>query len=247
MKVDDFMLKVDNVFLTLGHKTIFRGLNLEFEKGRIYGLLGQNGAGKSTLGYLLMGLDRYQPDKGKIIFNNEDITKLGVVERARRGITLAWQEPARFEGVSIKEFLTLGGRFSGEKASKKLKMVGLSPERYLGRGLNESLSGGERKRIEMASVMMIDPEVVILDEPDSGIDFSSYEKVVNVAKYFKERGTIVIMITHNVNIFENLDYVYLICNGIAYREGKPEEVQAFYERQCDKCDYVGIGGVEFDY
>lgn len=241
------MLLVENIFLTLGHKQVLRGLNLKFDRGKIYGILGQNGAGKSTIGYLIMGLEKYTPERGRLVFNGEDITELSIFERAKRGITLAWQEPARYEGVSIKEFLTLGGRYSVDEAEKVLELVGLPAERYLNRDLDESLSGGERKRIEMASVMLIKPEVVVLDEPDSGIDFSSYEKVVNVAQYLKEQGSIVILITHNIEILDNLDYAYLICNGLAYREGDPQVVKKFYEKQCDHCDFIEIGGGEIDY
>ena len=241
------MLEVENVFLTLGHKKVLRGLNLEFEKGKIYGILGRNGAGKSTIGYLLMGLEKYTPDRGKIIINGEDVTDLKIAGRAKKGITLAWQEPARYEGISVQEFLTLGGRYSEKQAEEVLEFVGLPPEKYLSREMNDSLSGGERKRIEMASVMLLDPEVVILDEPDSGIDYQSYEKVVNVANYLKEKGSIVIVITHNVDISVKFDYAYLICNGIAYREGKPDKVQGFYRQQCDRCDYVEERGEEFEY
>lgn len=241
------MLIVDNVYLTLGHKEVFRGLNLEFSEGNIYGLLGQNGAGKSTVGYLLMGIENYFPEKGQIIFDKQDITGLDIQGRARKGITLAWQEPARFEGITVHDFLTLGGRYSAKKAVDLLELVGLSAERYLKRELNDSLSGGERKRIEMASVMMIEPRVVILDEPDSGIDYGSYEKVLDVARYLRDKGSIVIMITHNVNIFDNLDYVYLLCNGLAYREGEPDDVRYFYEHQCDRCEYLKTGGDRLAY
>ncbi len=242
------MLTVENIFLTLGHKNVLRGLNLEFKDGKTYGLLGQNGAGKSTIGYLLMGLEKYRPEKGKIILDGEDITDLSIFERAQKGITLAWQEPARYEGVSIKDFLTLGNRYSAEEAREVMDLVGLPSELYFNRDLDESLSGGERKRIEMASVMLIKPRVVILDEPDSGIDFSSYKKVLDVAHRLREQGSIVILITHSIDILDELDYAYLICNGLAYREGEPDMVRKFYEkRQCDRCDFVEVGGGDFDY
>lgn len=241
------MLEIENAFLTLGHKQVLRGLNLKFKEGKIYGLLGHNGAGKSTIGYLLQGLEKYSLDKGRIIFNNEDITRFSLQERAKRGITLAWQEPARFEGITVEDFLTLGGRYEQDRAKELLKFVGLEPERYLKREMDNSLSGGERKRVEMASVMMINPKVVILDEPDSGIDYQSYEKVLNVAQYLKEQGTIVILITHNVDITDRLDYAYLICNGLAYREGNPEEVRIFYTEKCDLCEYAEEGSEELDY
>lgn len=241
------MLEVKNAFLTLGHKQVLRGLNLKMEKGKSYGLLGHNGAGKSSIAYLLQGLENYHLEQGQIIFNNDDITDLSLAERAQRGITLAWQEPARYEGLTIEDFLTLGGRYSTEKARELLKFVGLEADRYIQREINQSLSGGERKRIEMASVMMINPQVVILDEPDSGIDFQSYQKVLDVISYLKDNDTIVVIITHNVDITDQLDYAYLICNGLAYREGDPEEVREFYLEKCDVCHYDEERGVGLEY
>jgi Fe-S cluster assembly ATP-binding protein len=243
----DIMLEIENVFLTLGHKQVLRGLNLSLGESKIYGLLGRNGAGKSTIGFLLMGLDRYKPDKGRIILNGEDITGLNIEKRAKKGITLAWQEPARFEGISIKDFLTLGGKYNFEEAEKFLEYVGLLPEIYLSREIDNSLSGGERKRIELASIMMIKPKIAILDEPDSGIDFQSYEKIINVAKYLKDHGSTVIIISHSNNISGILDYAYLIYNGASYKEGDPEKVEEFYKKQCSNCNYFKEGSKEFEY
>jgi len=241
------MLVVENAFLTLGQKQVLRGLNLKLKEGRSYGMLGHNGAGKSSIAYLLQGLENYHLSQGRIIFNNEDITELSLSERAKRGITLAWQEPARYEGLTVKDFLTLGGRYDKVKAGKFLEFVGLEAGRYLDREIDQSLSGGERKRIEMASVMMIEPRVVILDEPDSGIDFQSYQKVLDVITYLKSEGAIVVIITHNVEITDRLDYAYLICNGLAYREGDPEEVREFYLERCNNCPYDEEGSVELEY
>lgn len=241
------MLEIKNAFLTLGYKQILSGLDMKFEKGNIYGILGHNGAGKSSIAYLLMGMEKYSLDKGQIILNDEDITDLLLEKRAQKGITLAWQEPSRYEGLTVEDFLTLGGRYEKDKAIDLLQYVGLEPEVYFKREVDDSLSGGERKRIEMASVMMINPEVVILDEPDSGIDYKSYERVINVAGYLKEKGSIVIMITHNVDISSYLDYSYLICNGSVHCEGDPDEVNNFYANKCDICNHKEEGSDDLGY
>ncbi|MFW6022800.1 MAG: ATP-binding cassette domain-containing protein [Halanaerobiaceae bacterium] len=241
------MLEIKNANLKLGNKEILRGLNLEFEEGKIYGILGHNGAGKSTIAYLLMGLENYKLDTGKIIFADEDITDLSLEERAQKGITLAWQEPSRYEGLTVEDFLTLGGRYQKGRAAELLEFVGLAPVKYLKREIDESLSGGERKRIEMASVMIINPDIVILDEPDSGIDYKSYQMVINVAQYLKEQGSIVIMITHNIDISEYLDYAYLICHGKVHLQGKPGIIEGFYSDRCDICEIIGEGSEDSDY
>jgi Fe-S cluster assembly ATP-binding protein len=114
------------------------------------------------------------------VFNGDDITELSVSERARRGITMAWQEPARFEGLSVAEYLSIGRRYAGAKSLSPrecLLKVGLAPENYLLRAVDATLSGGERKRIELASVLATKPKPAILDEPDSGIDALSIDYV----------------------------------------------------------------------
>ena len=141
------MLDLVDVGLVIRGKPILQDLNLHVLPGEIHAILGMNGTGKSTLAAVIMGLSGFSPTSGKIVFQGEDITSLSISGRAKRGITLAWQEPARFEGLTVKEYLELGQRGPprvGPTPSDCLVMVGLPPDRYLQRTVDGTLSGGER-------------------------------------------------------------------------------------------------------
>ena len=168
------MLKIENLNLKRGDKQILNDVSFEIADGEIFGMLGTNGAGKSSLAYVLMGSSGYKPDSGKITFNGVDITNISMDESARMGITLAWQEPARFEGLSILDFILLGSAQKGHTlAEQYLEQMRLTPSEYRHRQVDKTLSGGERKKIELASLLAMKPKLAILDEPDSGIDMLS--------------------------------------------------------------------------
>jgi ABC-type transport system involved in Fe-S cluster assembly, ATPase component len=179
-----------------------------------------------------MGLEDYKPQTGRILLDGEDITNLPIYERAKRGITLVFQEPPRFEGISIGAYLTLGGKIKIEKAELEniLETVGLSPKLYMSRKVNGSLSGGERKRVELASILVLKPRYAILDEPDSGIDIMSLEMVNNVLNYIASYGGTPIIITHREEMAENVDFAYHICNGVVLHKGKATEVIEEYKK-----------------
>jgi len=164
-------------------KKILRGVNLEVGDREIHSIIGANGAGKSTLAYTLMGLQGYEHEEGSLTFDEEDITKLSISERAKKGITLAWQEPARFEGLKVRDYLAIGAKgnvgITEEELREALRKVDLKPDKYLNREVGEALSGGERKRIELASIITMKPKLAILDEPDSGIDVVSLKEIIN--------------------------------------------------------------------
>jgi len=160
-------------------KKILENISFEVEENSIYALIGPNGAGKSTLAYALMGIPRFKIRSGKIIFKNKDITKVSIEKRVKMGLALAFQEPAYFENIRVKDFLKLGNKDISEKEIKKiLSLVGLEPKDFLNRKINRQLSSGERKRIEFASVMAMKPKLMILDEPDSGLDGGGFRKVM---------------------------------------------------------------------
>lgn len=209
------------------------GLGLSLPAGRVHALVGTNGTGKSTLACLVMGCEGYRPASGEIVFDGRVINGLGIHERARLGITMAWQEPVRFEGIGVGDYLALG---RGEPASC-LEMVGLEPGLYLERMVDASLSGGERKRIELASVLSLEPRLAILDEPDSGIDMLSLDDIISVIGAFKGMGTAVLLITHRQEVVLVADRASQVCGGRIVCEGNPERVAEYYRsRKCLVCD-----------
>jgi len=233
----DFILAIKNLHFKVGNKEILKGVNLSIKEGEIRSIIGVNGTGKTTLAAIIMGLEGYRPSKGKIFFQGKDITNLSVTERAKLGITLAWQSPATFEGITVSEYLSIGE--SKNNAGKHLKFVGLNPNLYLDRVVDENLSGGERKRIELASVFSIRPKIVILDEPDSGIDMASINAIRNVIRSFKKIGTSTVLITHNEGMAKIGDKISLLCNGEVLKEGTTEEVTKFFKKNCKVCDHIG--------
>ncbi|MDD2440361.1 MAG: ABC transporter ATP-binding protein [Methanosarcinaceae archaeon] len=234
------MLCLKNLILSRDGKKILTGVNLEVGDGEIHSIIGSNGAGKSTLAYTLMGLQGYEPEEGKIFFNGEDLTSLSITERAKRGITLAWQEPARFEGLTVRDYLAIGVQDPDKNLEKEiwgaLEQVDLKPEKYIDREVGEALSGGERKRIELASILTMKPKLAILDEPDSGIDVVSLKEIVTLIQALKENGASVLVITHRKEIAEASDRASLMCEGAVLRSGNPKEISQFFINRCIPCD-----------
>ncbi|MFO7882831.1 MAG: ATP-binding cassette domain-containing protein [Kosmotogaceae bacterium] len=233
------MIELENITLIRDKNTILEELSAKFEKDRVYAVLGNNGVGKSSLAYIIMGLEDYRNYKGTIKFNEKPIDDKDIFERAKLGITLGWQEPARYDGLTTREYLNLGGKIKAtEKELKKtLEIVGLS-EGYLNRPVDSSLSGGERKRIELASTILLNPKVVILDEPDSGIDLMSTNMIERVLNHLKNSGTTVILITHREEISYMADEAYLMCGGKIIARGQVDEIVTFYRDMCDGCSHI---------
>ncbi|MCD6367523.1 MAG: ABC transporter ATP-binding protein [Candidatus Aenigmarchaeota archaeon] len=229
------MLEMKNLYFETNDKKILRGINLSVKKGEILSIIGVNGTGKTTLAAILMGLNGYVPSRGKIIFDGKNITKLSITERAKLGITLAWQSPAIFEGITVREYLSLGKE---ENVEKLLKMVGLKPD-YLDRYVDENLSGGERKRIELASVYSVTPKLAILDEPDSGIDMASTNVIKKVIRKLSEMGSSVILITHSEEMARIGDKAALLCNGKIVKYGNVRKVTEFFKEHCKSCGHIG--------
>jgi len=237
MTMRDRMLELRNVHYSTGDKKILKGIDLVIGESRIQSIIGVNGTGKTTLAAIIMGLNGYRPHRGRIFFEGRDITDLSITERARLGITLAWQIPASFEGITVREYLNIKKNFTAPE--KALKLVGLNPNLYLNRVVDENLSGGERKRIELASVFSVKPKLVILDEPDSGIDMASITAIKKVIKNFKKMGTSVLLITHSERMAKVGDTVSLLCDGKIVKEGNVKEVTEFFRKYCRECDHIG--------
>jgi len=241
------LLQLEDVKLKINGKEILKGITANLDKGKVYAFVGPNGAGKSTLAYTIMGLEGYRNIEGDIIFEGESIKKLTIDERARRGITLAWQEPARYEGLTVAKFiLAAARRKSMDVARDALLAVGLEPEEYINRALDKSLSGGERKKIELASILAMEAKLVILDEPDSGIDVASLQNIFDAIKFMKERGTTIILITHSPFVLRQAEYAFLMCSGMIVEEGKTEDIVPYFEGKCLPCRHKNMPDVGED-
>lgn len=229
------LLQIHNLTFAAGNQKILDRLDLTIHPREIHALLGANGSGKTTLAYLLMGCEGYIPMTGSVLFNGTDLLRLKMHERAKLGLTLAWQEPARFEGFTIREYLSLG---HPELTPESLLLqVGLDPERYLNRRVDKALSGGERHRIELASVLCMKPRLAILDEPAAGIDMLSISHIITVIRTLKENGGAVLLITHQEEVAAIADSASQLCNGRIIFSGDPTHViEHFRGRTCVRCD-----------
>jgi Fe-S cluster assembly ATP-binding protein len=227
------MLRVEDVWVQRPGAEVLRGVDLTVRYGEVHTLLGLNGSGKTSLALTLMGAGGYRPDRGRILLDGQDITDLSVTERARLGLTLAWQEPARFEGLPTADYLALGMKDpSRERIEEALMAVALSPSAYLGRAVDAALSGGERKRIELAAVYAMQPRLAVLDEPDSGIDVLGIEEITALLRRMAVGGTAVLMITHRDEMADVADVASLMCGGAVVSTGTPSEVREYYAQRC---------------
>lgn len=232
------ILEIKNLNLTLGNKLILNDLAIDFWEGHIHAVVGPNGAGKSTLSATIMGLAGYRDYEGDILFNGESLKEYGVDERAKRGITLAWQEPARFEGLSVRDFIRSAARDKNEsKIEECLAEVGLEPTEYKYRAVDKTLSGGERKKVELASILAMQPKVALLDEPDSGIDIESINRIFDTVQVLKENGTTVILITHSLAVLEQAEHAFLLCHGQMVDKGEVSKIRQYFEGKCLPCNH----------
>ena len=229
------LLDIQHLSFEVDQHSILDRLDLAIQPGEIHALLGANGSGKTTLAYVLMGCEGYVPSAGTVLLSGIDLLPLKMHERAKLGLTLAWQEPARFEGVTVREYLSLGNpEYDPEPA---LRQVGLDPDRYLNRRVDKSLSGGERHRIELASVLSIKPKLAILDEPAAGIDMLSINHIIDIIRALKEGGGSVLLITHQEEVALIADRASQLCAGRIIFSGSPREaVDHFRGRTCVRCD-----------
>lgn len=235
------LLEISHATYTAGQKKIIDDLNFTIVEGEIHALIGTNGTGKSTLARLIMGNEGYRLCSGQILFAAQDISGWPIHKRAQLGISMAWQEPALFEGISVRDYLSLG--HSSADLSVSLAQVGLESREYLDRPVDKSLSGGERKRVELAAMLVLRPKLCILDEPVSGIDLVSIENILAVIKLIKQNGSTVFLITHREDVAESADRVSLLCGGKIIESGDPGQIIGRYKtRNCLVCN-----GRECDY
>ena len=235
---DQTMLRIDRVGLELGQRQILDDVTLDVWRGHVHAIVGPNGAGKSTLAATVMGLAGYRHHSGEIRFDGELLNDRSIDERARLGITLAWQEPARYEGLSVRRFIAAGAREArNDRVAETISLVGLDPKKYADRAIDRTLSGGERKRIELASIIAMDPKLVMMDEPDSGIDVDALDRIFDAIQQLKRQGTTVLLITHSQAVLRQADHAFLICDGHLMCKGSLEKVEAMYGQRCIPCDH----------
>ena len=222
------MLELKNVSYVVkderGEKTILDNINLTLNE-RFVAFTGPNGGGKSTLAKVIAGI--IKPTEGKILFDGVDITDLSVTERAKLGVSYAFQQPVRFKGLTVRDLLSIaaGKQAKVSDACAYLSEVGLCARDYIDREINASLSGGELKRIEIATILARGTKLSVFDEPEAGIDLWSFGNLINVFEKMREKiqGNILI-ISHQERILKIADKIVLIANGEIKKVGAKEEV-----------------------
>ncbi len=222
------MLELKNISFTAenedGSKDIIKNLNLKIDDGFVV-ITGPNGGGKSTLAKLIAGI--IKPTSGQILLDGEDITELSITDRAKKGISFAFQQPVRFKGITVHDLISLasGRDVSIAEACDYLSQVGLCARDYISREVNASLSGGELKRIEIATVLARSTKISIFDEPEAGIDLWSFKSLINVFEKMRDTlGGSIIIISHQERILNIADKVIVLANGTLKAEGTREEI-----------------------
>ena len=207
-------------------KGILRGVSLSIPDGELVVVTGPNGGGKSTLARLIAGVET--PTGGSIVFNGADITAASVTDRARMGIAFAFQQPVRFKGLRVLDLLRIaaGRRLDISAACEYLAAVGLCDKDYIDREVNASLSGGELKRIEIATVLARKAKLTIFDEPEAGIDLWSFQNLIQVFENLRRdiRDSSIMIISHQERILAVADRIIVIQEGEVLRQGPKDEI-----------------------
>ena len=223
------MLTLKNLSLTAadaqGRADIVKNVSLDVEDGKFLVITGPNGGGKTTLAKLIMGLAT--PTGGQIFLDGEDITGLSITDRAKRGISYSFQQPPRFKGMKVSDLLTIaaGKPLSHDEACSYLTQVGLCARDYLSRDVDTSLSGGEVKRIEIATLLAKNSRIMIFDEPEAGIDLWSFARLTETFRELHEKGgRTILIISHQERIIRLADEIVLIANGEIAGRGTADEL-----------------------
>ena len=229
-----------------GQKEIIQHLNLNLDEGKFVVITGPNGSGKSTLAKLIAGIEK--PTAGKIFFDGTDITDCSITDRANMGISFALQQPVRFKGITVLDLLRLAAkkRLTVAEACSYLSEVGLCAKDYVNREVNASLSGGELKRIEIATVLARSTRLSIFDEPEAGIDLWSFQSLIKVFRHMRDtiNGTILI-ISHQERILDIADEIIVLADGGIRSRGTKEEIMPELMRSADisrSCSRIAEGG-----
>ena len=222
------MLKIENLYFSVNEngqkKEILKNINLQIDDTKFVVITGPNGSGKSTLAKIIMCI--VKPTSGKIYLDGTDITALDITERAKLGIGFAFQQPIRFKGLTVKDLIEVsaGGKVDIATACNYLSDVGLCAREYINRPLDDKLSGGELKRIEIAMLEARNAKVSIFDEPEAGIDLWSFNNLIGVFKRIQEKNMSTIIISHQERIIDIADEVVLLVDGSIKKIDKPEVI-----------------------
>lgn len=230
------MLELEHICFERENKKILDDITLKLDTNKFVAITGPNGSGKSTLVKIIMGIEK--PDSGKVIFNEKDITNLSIYERAKLGISFAFQQPVKFKGITVYDLLKIASEkeITKKEACEILSQVGLCAKEYVDREVNGSLSGGELKRIEIATVAVRKAQMTIFDEPEAGIDLWSFNNLIEVFEKMRNiiKGTTLI-ISHQERILNIADEVILMRQGRIEEIGNSKEILEKTMSCSDKC------------
>ncbi len=228
------------------HVDIIHDLSLNVEDGKFVVITGPNGGGKSTMARLIAGIER--PTAGSIFLDGEDITNMDVTARAKKGISYAFQQPVRFKGLTVLDLVRLasGRQLQIAEACEYLSEVGLCAREYINREVNASLSGGELKRIEIATVLARGTRLSVFDEPEAGIDLWSFQNLIRIFEKMREgiRNSSIIIISHQERILEIADEIVVLADGRIREQGAKEDILPGLigtESAVEQCQGAGQG------
>ena len=219
------ILELKDIYFERDNKKILNNINLNIELGKFIAITGPNGSGKSTLAKIIMGIEK--PDKGQIIFDGNDITNMSINERANLGISFGFQQPVKFKGITVYDLLKISAKkkITKKEACEALSKVGLCAKEYVDREVNGSLSGGELKRIEIATVALRQTKLTIFDEPEAGIDLWSFNNLIEI---FEDMGELIkgttLIISHQEKILKIADEIILMKSGKIQKRGTSKEI-----------------------
>lgn len=219
------MLELKNITFKRNDKVILDNVNLTLDDDKFVVITGQNGSGKSTLVKIIMGIEK--PDSGSVIFNGEDITNLTIDQRAKLGIAFSFQQPVKFKGITVYDLIKLSSHkeIGKVEACKVLSKVGLCALDYINREVDSSLSGGELKRIEIATVAVRNAKITIFDEPEAGIDLWSFNKLIELFESIRENTKgLTLIISHQERILNIADELIIMNSGRIEKKGTFKEV-----------------------
>lgn len=235
------MLELKNVCFEVDsatRKDILKDINLTIEDNKFIAITGPNGGGKSTLAKIIVGIER--PTSGQILFDGVDITKMSITDRAKAGIGFAFQQPVRFKGITVKDLITLaaGRNISTPKACEYLSEVGLCAKDYINREVNASLSGGELKRIEIATIIARKTKLSVFDEPEAGIDLWSFQNLIRVfEKMHQEIQGSIVIISHQERILNIADEIIVIADGNIVKADEKEKILPHLLEASSACEF----------